>query len=271
MEIINKSSKPGKLHSVVFDFDGTLSLIRKGWQEIMTPYFTEVLLDAPKAGTYEEEWICAREFIDILTGKQTIYQCMKLDEEVVIRGGISRDPLEYKNEYHRRLLEKIEYRRKGLGDGSIKPVEYLVPGSVGVIEMLIGYDVDIYLASGTDEEYVKQEVALLGLDKYFRSRIYGARDDYKLFSKAMVIKRIIKENKLHGSSLAGFGDGYVEIENIKEVGGLAIGVAANEETMAGIDEWKRTRLIKAGADVIIPDFTGLDDLEKYLFGEQHAI
>ena len=82
----------------------------------------------------------------------------------------------------------------------------------------------------------------------------------------MVIQRIIEVNNLHGSSLAGFGDGYVEIENIKEVGGTAIGVATNEETMVGVDEWKRQRLIKAGADVIIPDFTELGEIEKYLFG-----
>ena len=267
MEIINKDTRPGKLHSVVFDFDGTLSLIRKRWQEIMTPYFTEVLMNTPKAGNLDEERAHAREFIDLLTGKQTIYQCMRLNEEVAKRGGESIDPLIYKNEYHRRLLEKIEYRRTGLSEKSIKPVDYLVPGSVGIIECLINHDVDIYLASGTDEEYVKQEVALLNLDKYFGDRIYGARDDFKLFSKAMVIKRIIKENGLHGSSLAGFGDGYVEIENIKEVSGIAIGVATNEETMVGIDEWKRTRLINAGADVIIPDFTELDEIEKYLFGE----
>ncbi|HPJ21592.1 MAG TPA: HAD family hydrolase, partial [Clostridia bacterium] len=97
-------------------------------------------------------------------------------------------------------------------------------------------------------------------------RVYGARDDYRLFSKAMVIKKIIEDNNLHGSSLAGFGDGYVEIENIKEVGGVAIGVATDEERMTGIDEWKRQRLIKAGADVIIADFTGLMELEAYLFG-----
>lgn len=266
MEILDKNIKPKKLHSVVFDFDGTLSLIRKGWQEIMTPYFTEVLMAAPKSGKLEAEQECAREFIDLLTGKQTIYQCIRLNEEVVKRGGAECDPLVYKNEYHRRLLEKIEYRRKGLEAGTINPVDYLVPGSVEIIEMLLKHNVDIYLASGTDEPYVKQEVALLKLDKFFGERIYGARDDYKLFSKAMVIKRIIKENKLHGSSLAGFGDGYVEIENIKEVGGTAIGVATNEDTMVGIDEWKRDRLIKAGADAIIPDFTGIIELEKYLFG-----
>ena len=267
IEVINRDTKPGKMHSVVFDFDGTLSLIRKGWQEIMTPYFTEVLMDTPGAGTYEEEHANAREFIDLLTGKQTIYQCIRLDEEVVERGGKSIEPLIYKNEYHRRLLEKIEYRRKGLADGSIQPVEYLVPGSMEIIELLLSHGVDIYLASGTDEHYVKQEVALLKLDGYFGERVYGARDDYKLFSKAMVIKRIIKENDLHGSSLAGFGDGYVEIENIKEVGGIAIGVATNEETMVGIDEWKRPRLINAGADIIIPDFSNVNEIENYLFGE----
>lgn len=267
MEIINPEIKPGRLHSVVFDFDGTLSLIRKGWQEIMTPYFTEVLMNTPNSGSFEEEQYFAREFIDILTGKQTIYQCIRLDEEVVKRGGDSVEPLVYKNEYHRRLLEKIEYRRKGLSEGSIKPVEYLVPGSVGIIEMLLNHNIDIYLASGTDENYVFQEVELLQLDRYFKGRVYGARDDYKLFSKAMVIKRIIEENDLHGSSLAGFGDGYVEIENIKEVGGTAIGVATNEDTMYGIDEWKRERLIRAGADIIIPDFTNLKDIENYLFGE----
>lgn len=267
MEIINPGNRPKKLHSVVFDFDGTLSLIRKGWQEIMTPYFTEVLMNTPNAGSFEQEQLCAKEFIDILTGKQTIYQCIKLNEEVVIRGGKNIEPLIYKNEYHRRLLEKIEYRRKGLADGSIKPVEYLVPGSIGIIEMLLKHNIDIYLASGTDEDYVLQEVALLQLDGYFKGRVYGARDDYKLFSKAMVIKRIIEDNNLHGSNLAGFGDGYVEIENIKEVGGIAVGVATNEETMCGIDAWKRERLIRAGADIIIPDFTNLKDIENYLFGE----
>ncbi|MFO7610896.1 MAG: HAD family hydrolase [Clostridia bacterium] len=266
MEIINMQAATGGIHSVVFDFDGTLSLIRKGWQEIMTPYFAEVLSGSPGGGSYETEYSCAKDFIDLLTGKQTIYQCIRLNEEVVARGGESIEPLEYKNEYHRRLIEKIDYRRKGLADGSIKPVEYLVQGSVEIIEMLLGRGAEIYLASGTDEMYVVQEAGLLGLDKYFKGRIYGARDDYRLFSKAMVIRRILEDNDLHGSMLAGFGDGYVEIENIKEAGGMAIGVATDEEKMEGIDEWKRARLIKAGADVIIPDFTELAEIEKYLFG-----
>ena len=51
----------------------------------MTPYFTEVLMTAPNSGTLKEEEACAREFIDLLTGKQTIYQCIRLNDEVVKR------------------------------------------------------------------------------------------------------------------------------------------------------------------------------------------
>ena len=36
------SPRPGISH-VLFDFDGTLSLIRQGWPEVMVPMFTEVL------------------------------------------------------------------------------------------------------------------------------------------------------------------------------------------------------------------------------------
>ena len=84
----------------------------------------------------------------------------------------------------------------------------------------------------------------------------------------MVIQQIIEENDLHGSEFAGFGDGYVEIENTKEVGGIAVGVAAEEETREGIDEWKRERLIEAGADIIIPDFRERERLIQYLFDGQ---
>jgi len=125
--------------------------------------------------------------------------------------------------------------------------------------------VKMYLASGTDEVYVLQEAALLGVDKYFGEHIYGAKDNYKTFSKKKVIERIIRENDLHGSELLGFGDGYVEIENVKSVGGFACGVATDEINRWGIDEWKRNRLTLSGADIIIPDFTEIETLMDFLF------
>ena len=81
----------------------------------------------------------------------------------------------------------------------------------------------------------------------------------------MVIDRILRENNLSGEKLVGFGDGYVEIENVREVGGFAVGVPSNESERCGIDEWKRERLIRAGANIIIPDYRNIEELEAVLF------
>jgi phosphoglycolate phosphatase-like HAD superfamily hydrolase len=124
----------------------------------------------------------------------------------------------------------------------------------------------MYLASGTDEIYVLDEAAALKIDHYFEG-IYGALDDYKRFSKAMLIQRIIETHSLSGKEFAGFGDGYVEIENTKAVGGIAIGVASDEVRKEGVNEWKRNRLIGAGADIIVPEFREQEQLVAYLFGE----
>ena len=253
----------------VLDFDGTVSLIREGWQQIMTPYFTDELYATPKGRTmsYDEVGLICREFITLLTGKQTIYQCIRLAEEIRSFGGTPEDPQVYKDEYVRRLLEKIDGRLRGLEDGSIDPETLTVPGSYDLLDMLRSHDVALYLASGTDEEHVWKEAHLLKVDQYFDGHIYGAQREYKTFSKKLVIERMIRENRLSGAELIGFGDGYVEIENVREAGGFAIGVATNERERKGIDEWKRERLIRAGANLIIPDYREVGELEEQLFGE----
>ena len=101
---------------------------------------------------------------------------------------------------------------------------------------------------------------MLDLDSFFTPRIYGALDDYKNFSKAQIIARILSDPAHDAGGLIGFGDGFVEIEEIKRVGGVAVGVASNEETREGINPWKRERLVRAGADVIIGDYRALDEL-----------
>ena len=259
---------PGRpFQYAVFDFDGTVSLIREGWQQIMIPYFTDELAATPKGAEqpWEELERQAREFIFVNTGKQTIYQCIELAQRIQDLGGVPQDPQVYKDEYQRRLLEAIEQRLQGLENGSIPQEELTVPGTFQLLDMLKRRGVFMYLASGTDEVYVLKEAELLGLSPYFDGHIYGAQRDYKTFSKKMVIDRMIAENNLSGGSVLGFGDGYVEIENIREAGGYACGVASNEATRQGIDDWKRERLIRAGADIIIPDYRDIDALEAFLF------
>jgi len=84
----------------------------------------------------------------------------------------------------------------------------------------------------------------------------------------MVIDRILKENEVPGEALVGFGDGYVEIQNVKAVGGVAVAVASEEAGRSGRpDPWKRDRLIGAGADLVIPDFRDFRPLVAYLWNE----
>ena len=266
LEIIRHRVNGEPIRSVLFDFDGTISVIREGWQGVMVPYFVEELSAAAKNESPEEIESAVREFVDLLTGKDTIFQCMRLGDEVEKRGGRPKDPIEYKHEYLRRLNARIKSRLEGLKDGRIMPEEMVIMGSFDLLEALAQRGVCMYLASGTDHPDVLEEARLLGLARYFEDRIFGALDDWTVSSKAAVIDYILESQGLGGSSLAVFGDGFVEIEFGRAVGGTAVGVASNEIERRGLNEWKRSRLIAAGADVIIPDYLELDAVIDYLFG-----
>ena len=256
-----KAERPGPC---LFDFDGTLSLIRSGWVEVMVPMMVEILLELRTGESREELETLVREFVARLTGKQTIYQMIELARQVRERGGVPLDPLRYKRIYLDRLWEVIKDRVEGLRSGRIKPEEMLVPGSLQLLDALMERGFTIYIASGTDEEYVLSEAELLGLDRYAPGRIYGALDDYKSYSKRDVIRRIIAEHKIGEGELLGFGDGYVEIEDVKAADGIAVGVATAEPECATVDEWKRRRLILAGADMIIPNYLECETLLRLL-------
>ncbi len=250
----NFAPRPQISH-VLFDFDGTLSLIREGWPEVMVPMFVEMLPELPDETEAARRQLCFEDIMR-LNGKQTIYQMMQLAERIKERGGTPRDPLWYKHEYLRRLDERIRHRTDDLRQGVIKPDDLLVHGARGLLDELQRRGLALYLASGTDEPFVKIEAELLGLTRYFGPHIYGALDNYKQFSKKMVIERLLRENQIAGTQLLAFGDGYVEIQNTKEVGGLAVAVASDEAHNGSgrFDEWKRQRLLGVGADVVIPDF-----------------
>ena len=241
----------------LFDFDGTISLIREGWQKVMVPYFCEVI---ETLGTGESEDGIREEvteFVDRLTGKQTIFQCIALDEAVVRRGGEHVDPGEYKKEYLRRLEMRIADRKNGLESGCLSPADLAVRGSVEFIKALRKAGIRCFLASGTDEKDVIYEASLIGVKNLFDGGIHGAKDALLDCSKEAVIKNMIEE-------LVTFGDGFVEIELAAKLGGYAVGVATNEKTGDGIDEKKRARLMSAGADMIIPHFEGTDAILKAL-------
>src|SRR5258708_17529556 len=125
----------------------------------------------------------------------------------------------------------------------------------------------LFLASGTDLKYVRQEAELLQLSSYFGDQIHGAVDDYQNFSKKMVIERILADHGLHGEELLGFGDGFVEIEEIKKVGGVAVAGASDEVAREGVNARKRHPLVESRADLVIPQYRNHELLFKKLFDE----
>jgi phosphoglycolate phosphatase len=264
-ECVRPGASAARAKVAVFDFDGTISTIRSGWIDVMTPMMMEILLDL-KTGEPEAELdALVREMIWRTTGKETIYQMMDFGSEVSKRGGQAREPLEYKKMYLDRLWTLISSRIDDLKAGRSAPEQYMVPGARTLLEVLKDRGLTMYLASGTDEIYMKEEARLLGVTHFFGGGVYGAQDDYKSFSKKILIQRIISNTGVGGDEIVGFGDGYVEIEEVKLVGGVAVGVATKEPECAEVDPWKRERLIGVGADYIVANYRAHQHLIQSLF------
>ena len=263
IEILNKIER-GKVRHAVLDFDGTISLIRDGWQNVMVPMMIDVLMETPTNESRKQLESTVVKFVDQLTGKQTIYQMIQLCEEIQKRGGTAKDPLDYKDMYNDRLLPIVNDRITKLENQEITSNDLRVPMSLEFLQKLTAYDIKCYLASGTDIEFVKHEAKLLGVAEYFDGEIFGALREFSKFSKEMVIKKILADFDLNGSELLIVGDGYVEIQNAKSVNAIAVGVVTKENNVYDMNANKRQRLIRAGADIIIPDFREADQLLSYL-------
>ena len=268
IEILRKGASADRARVALFDFDGTISLIRSGWMDVMVPMMVEILADTGTSETESELKEVVLEFVGRLTGKQTIYQMIELAENVERRGGTALEPIAYKRMYLDRLWNKIEHRIDELRKGHVSPEKYLIPGARVLLERLRERGIRMYCASGTDHEYMAEEARLLDVTKYFDGGVFGALDDYKSFSKAILIQRIIGAAEAAGDEFLGFGDGYVEIEEVRKVGGVAVGVASDEPECRVVDEWKRQRLIGVGADYIIPNYLEADELFTVLFPEE---
>ncbi len=262
--LIKRKTERPALKAIVFDFDGTISTLRRGWEDIMKPFMIEMISGNTDAGDDIIREVDG--YIKESTGIQTIHQ-MKWLAEAVQRYGLNqsapKDPWWYKKEYNDRLMEPVNRRKKEISSGSKLPEDFLIKGSIKLLEALRSKGVSMYLASGTDEPDVKEEANVLGLDEYF-VKIDGAPPGKIDCSKEAVLRMLIEENKLMGPEVAVIGDGKVEIALGREVGAATLGVASNEEKRCGVDSQKRERLIKAGAHAIVGDFLEHDEILNWL-------
>ena len=275
IELCCESLPPGRIKHAVFDHDGTISTLRQGWELIMAPVMLKAILgdqyETADETLYNKIRHRVLDYIDQSTGIQTIVQMEALVEMVEEFGMVSaekiRDKFGYKEIYNDALMEQVNKRIEKFKRGELDISDYTVKGSLDFVRALKQKGVKLYLASGTDRQDVAAESEALGYADLFDGGIYGSLGDITKYSKKMVIDNIMTENNLQGPELAVFGDGPVEMRECRKREGIAIGVASDEIRRHGLNIEKRTRLIKAGAHVIIPDFSQHSALLTGLFKE----
>ncbi len=266
IHVLNESLRLGKIEHAIFDFDGTISLLREGWEKIMAPVMIESICGDRSATPQVQQRV--GEYIEETTGMQTILQMeglVKMVEEfgIVAKENIL-DAWGYKKIYNDRLMKPVQQRIDELHVGRKTIADYTVAGSIEFCRSLVNHQITLYTASGTDQEDVRREARILGVDGYFKGGIFGAFGTVEQYSKDKVIKEILQRYKLGGPELVVFGDGPVEMRNAKENGAIAVGIASDEKTGCGWNERKIARLQNAGCDILIPDFTCGRQLREYL-------
>jgi rfaE bifunctional protein kinase chain/domain len=267
--------KLGHIRYAVFDHDGTISSLRQGWEEIMEPVMMKSILgdhyETVDSATFHKVLAHCKEFIQKTTGIQTIYQMEGLVNLVREFGYVPEDKIldkfQYKELYNDGLMEMVNVRMAKLAAGELGQEDYTLKGAVAFLHELKERGVTMYLASGTDVDDVRNEAEMLGYADLFDGGIYGALKDYTKFSKKMIIEKIIRDNNLRGNELAVFGDGPDEIREGRRAGGVSVGITSNEVQRFGHNPAKRPRLVKAGAQLLIPDFSQYKKLVSLLFQE----
>jgi bifunctional ADP-heptose synthase (sugar kinase/adenylyltransferase)/phosphoglycolate phosphatase-like HAD superfamily hydrolase len=273
IEMVPPARARGTLSHAIFDHDGTISTLRQGWEEVMEPMMMRAILGDQYQSADETTYSRVRQrvgdFIDKTTGVQTLVQMQGLVDLVREMGIVPEseilDEFGYKEIYNEALLVMVRERMARLEKGELDASDFTIKRAPAVLEHLHRAGVRLYLASGTDHEDVVREAEALGYAHLFEGRIYGAVGDVTKEAKRMVLDQILNEvGSENVGTLAAFGDGPVEMRETRKRGGLAVGLASDEVRRFGLNLSKRSRLIRAGAAIIVPDWSQWDQLADVL-------
>jgi len=208
------------------------------------------------------------EFVTRLTGQPTMQQMYALCDEIEKRGQPRPDANVYFNRYMDMLISRTETRVADVNTGRAKPDDLLVPGARPLLEKLASTGFLLVIASGTNLADVRHESEILKIDHFFQERIFGPVNDDPNFTKERVLRRHVAERSFRGDEIVSIGDGPAEMLATKAVGGLALGVASDEVYQDGrVNQLKREHLIRSGADVIIPDYTTIANVLRFVISD----
>jgi rfaE bifunctional protein kinase chain/domain len=252
----------------VFDHDGTISVLRQGWEQVMEPMMIRAIVGEQKNRVDDRTFglvvSAVREFIDRTTGIQTLSQMKGLVDLVRQFGLVPADDVhnehDYKDVFNKELLAVVGERLARLERRELSPLDYQIQNARQMLERLHAAGVTLYLVSGTDEADAVAEARILGYAHLFSGGIFGAVGDLLIEAKRDVLARIVEGAGDRGEGIVMFGDGPVEMREARRRGAYAVGVASDEVRRHGLNLHKRGRLIRAGADLIIPDYRQIDAL-----------
>lgn len=263
IELVDTLPPKLSIRFAIFDHDGTISTLREGWEQIMEPMMMKSILGS-QCETYNEALsgrVRARvqDLIERTTGIQTIAQMHALVELIREFGLMPADQIlsaaRYKEIYNEELLSLVNQRLAKLDRGELQASDFTIKGATQFLRALKQAGVVLYLASGTDLEDVKREADRLGYADVFEDRLFGSEGSVDRDAKKVVLERILGNIEDAAGHLVVFGDGPVEMRETRRRGALAIGIASDEIRRFGLNPAKRSRLIRAGASVIVPDFS----------------
>ena len=269
IEIISSPAADIAVRHVIFDHDGTISTLRQGWEGIMEPMMLHAILGSRYGDAdvtlLDKVRLRVRDCVDKTTGIQTLVQMTGLIDIIQEFGCVPQDKIldafGYKRIYNNELMNIVREREEKLKSKELSIDDFTIKYAFLLLRHLYERGIRLYLASGTDEEDVKREARILGYDHFFDGRIFGAVGDITKEAKKLVLERIIQDIGPESErNIVTFGDGPVEIRETVKRGGFAIGVASDEVKRFGLNMKKRERLIRAGASVIVPDFSQLSSL-----------
>lgn len=252
------------IRHVFMDWDGTTSLTRGGWTDVMIEVFAESLPllageDAASIRTF------SRDELMKLNGRPSIHQMSRLADLIAERGGTALSADAYQCEYQARIGRVVNSRLAKIRSGEALPDTLLIPGVRAFFAALNERGISITLVSGTPYDELIDEVRLLGLEHHFAAVIGPSGLADRSFSKREILHALLREHSLEGAEMLAFGDGPIELIETSAVGGLAIAVASDESQPTQMDLWKRDTLLAAGAHAAIANYTAHDQLLATLF------
>lgn len=239
---------PGSLKLAVFDFDGTLSLLREGWATVMAQQGVELLDDPTRQAELELEML-------MLSGKPSIMQMQRLIEIAQAAGRPHPSDAELLQQFQQRLAGILHARLNAVA-GSPRGA-FCVPGAIEILDELKLLGIPCVLVSGTLKDYVLAEAELLGVLHYFGDEVYAPEANNSTFAKTDVISGLLSQRGLEGAQLIGFGDGYAETVAVRELGGYVVGLATRDIGEDGLNTMKEGMLYRLGADIVLPNYLPL--------------